>query len=57
MFLTVKVSYDPDVEAAYIYLTEIGPGGVDFDAEGRLVGIEVLKASQTLPKHLLEGQA
>jgi uncharacterized protein YuzE len=62
----VRVEYDPDVDAAYIYLTEIKPGGVattvpgwpntqafeinlDFDADGRLLGIEVLDASKRLP--------
>ncbi|WP_330288836.1 DUF2283 domain-containing protein [Streptomyces sp. NBC_00576] len=27
---------------------------LDFDKEGRLIGIEVLAASSKLPKHLLE---
>lgn len=29
---------------------------LDFDVEDRLVGIEVFKASETLPKRLLEGE-
>jgi uncharacterized protein YuzE len=50
-------TYDPESDAAYIYLgdseilesEEVSPGIVlDFDAEGRVVGIEVLSASRTL---------
>ena len=70
----LKVTYDPDVDAAYIYLTEIPAGGVartyccdsaevdgminlDFDAEGRLLGIEVLGAKTKLPIGLLVPEA
>ncbi len=67
----MRVTYDADVDAAYIYLAaEIPAGGVartvpvdpreidgminlDFDAEGRLVGIEVLDASRFLSPQLL----
>ena len=67
----MKITYDPTVDAAYIYLVEeIGFGGVastvpvgptviegvinlDFDAEGRLLGIEVLDAAAKLPAELL----
>jgi len=67
----VRVTYDPSVDAAYIYLADkIAAGGVaktypcdpmevrghinvDFDADGRLVGIEVLDASKMLPGALL----
>jgi uncharacterized protein YuzE len=53
----MKMSYDPQVDAAYIRLAEgpategqeVAPGIVlDFDAEGRVLGIEVLHASKTL---------
>jgi uncharacterized protein YuzE len=62
----MKVSYDSEVDAAYIRLVDDpGIGGVeftygcdpsevggmihlDFDADGRLVGIEVLGASRLL---------
>ncbi|WP_061964036.1 DUF2283 domain-containing protein [Demequina aurantiaca] len=67
----MKISYDADVDAAYIYLaSEIDSGSVsrtvpvdpqeidgminlDFDAEGLLVGIEVLEASRFLSPFLL----
>jgi uncharacterized protein YuzE len=70
----MRVTYDPSVDAAYIYLREVEPGGikesvdidapegvaagsvvVDFDHEGRMVGIEVLNARRCLPKHFLDG--
>jgi uncharacterized protein YuzE len=53
----MKMSYDPLADAAYIALAdglvteseEIAPGVVlDFDAEGRVLGIEVLQASKTM---------
>ena len=53
------VSYD----AAYLYLKEGGKAArtvtatddvaLDFDADGRLIGIEVLDARRRLPKALL----
>ena len=67
----MKVTFDPSVDAAYIYLIdEIGPGGVaktypcdprevggminlDFDSDGRLLGIEVLDATKKLSAGLL----
>jgi uncharacterized protein YuzE len=57
----VRLEYDPDVDAAYIQLVEmIGAGGVttavtatnsinlDFDHDGKQVGIEVLAARSLL---------
>lgn len=61
-----KVTYDSQVDAAYIYLTTISPGQVvktieattnvmlDFDKNGHLVGIEVLNASNLLTEDLLK---
>jgi uncharacterized protein YuzE len=66
----MRVTYDPAVDAAYIYLREIEAGGavytylakpeietdminLDFDREGRLIGIEVLSASHHLPRELI----
>ena len=55
----MKSTYDPEVDAFYLYFgssavsesIEVRPGIVlDFDAEGRLLGIEVLDASKSLPK-------
>jgi uncharacterized protein YuzE len=51
------MTYDPEADAAYIYLgaaavvesEDVSPGVVlDYDAEGRVVGVEVLNASRTL---------
>ena len=60
----VKITYDVEVDAAYIYLTDTisEPETVqidhdinlDFDAHGRLVGIEVLAASERLDLSHLE---
>ncbi len=62
----MKITYDASADAAYIYLTDIETGGaartetvsenihLDFDAAGKLVGIEVLNASKNLPESLLK---
>lgn len=51
------MTYDPEADAAYVYLgdgpiiesEEVAPGIVlDYDAEDRVVGIEVLGASKVL---------
>lgn len=52
----IDVTYDPEADAVYIYLgrgnvdhtEEAGPFIYDVDPEGRVVGIEILTASQTL---------
>ncbi|GAA3524163.1 hypothetical protein GCM10022234_20880 [Aeromicrobium panaciterrae] len=67
----LKITFDPDVNAAYIYLVdEIGFGeaaktyscdplevggmiNLDFDSNGRLLGIEVLDATGYLDSSLL----
>lgn len=61
----MKVVYDRAADAAYVYLQEIregqavqqrevDPGIVaDFDAEGRLLGLEVLEASRRLAPEVL----
>jgi len=59
----VRVTYDPDARAAYIYLTgSIAPGeavrtvcatsdiNLDFDAQGHLIGIELLAPELLHPK-------
>ena len=69
----MRVTYDAEVNAAYIYLAPIGrgeiaetieadvPDGVrgsiylDFDAQGRLRGVEVLNATCVLPEDVLRG--
>lgn len=67
--MEIRVTYSPLADAAYIYLVPIGPGEVatteagvdedlninlDYNAEGHLIGIEVLGASGTLPAAVLE---
>jgi len=63
---SMRIIYDRSVDAAYIYLTDIKPGGakktylcdprkageinLDFDGNGRLLGIEILDASKKLPE-------
>jgi len=74
----VRVTYDPQADAGYVYLREIESGGakhtvplddldsrveaagnliLDFDGEERLIGIEVLNASEVLPPELLRDAA
>ena len=64
----MRVKYDPEADAAYIYIADIEPGAVadtatgegiaeginlDFDADGKLIGIEVLNAGDRLAEDLL----
>ena len=52
----IDMTYDPDADAAYIYLgrgkidrtEEAGPFLYDVDADGKVVGIEVLSCSKVL---------
>jgi uncharacterized protein YuzE len=52
----IDMTYDPEADAAYIYLgrgkivetAEAGPFIYDVDAEGRVIGIEILSASKVL---------
>ncbi len=52
----LDITYDPEADATYIYVgkgkivetAEVGPFIVDFDDQGRVSGIEVLDASNTL---------
>jgi uncharacterized protein YuzE len=68
----MKVTYDSDADAAYIRIMdadhshvaeseEMKPGVVvDYDAEGRIVGIEILSVSRNYPQAVvtdLERQA
>ena len=63
----MKIDFDPDADAAYIYIRdEIEDGGVDrtievnhnfmidFDKEGRPLGIEILNATKNLSPELLK---
>jgi uncharacterized protein YuzE len=60
--MTPELSYDADANAAYIRLLgaeileseEVSPGVVlDFDAQGHIVGIELLDAKAQLAQELL----
>ncbi len=52
----IDMTYDPEADAAYIYLgrgkivdtAEAGPFTYDMDAEGRVIGVEILHASKVL---------
>jgi uncharacterized protein YuzE len=66
---TMRVTYDAEVDSAYIYLGELAADVVrqypapdseafminlDFDAAGRLLGLEIIGASAKLPVGFLE---
>jgi uncharacterized protein YuzE len=52
----IDMTYDPEADAAYIYLArgsidhqeEHGPFIIDVDSDGRVLGIEILSASKVL---------
>ena len=55
--MKVELKYDPDADAAYLRLSasaiieseEVAPGVIlDYDAEGHIVGLEVLHAKRHL---------
>ncbi len=62
----MKITYDKEANAAYIYIkypikkgeakktvpTEAGPI-LDFDKNGKLLGIEILEANKVLDKEIL----
>lgn len=68
----MRVTFDPEANAAYVYLKDqIPPGGVSrsefcdvevaggpvflqFDSDGRLIGIEILGATELLPAEVLD---
>lgn len=69
MPVSLRVTFDREADAVYIYLTDIKPGGVDrtvmvdgtpefinldFDKSVRMLGIEVLGATVCLPADFLE---
>ena len=60
--MTVTLKYDSAADAAYLRFSsqavveseEVSPGVVlDYDADGRMVGMEVLQANGRLPKDAL----
>lgn len=62
----MKIEYDKEVDAAYVYFKEIAEGevvqtislnesvNIDLDKDGRTLGIEILDASKNLPKTALK---
>jgi len=64
--MEMKITYDKEADAAYIYFKEIIPGevkntislnesvNIDLDEEGRTLGIEILDASKNLPLSTLK---
>ena len=52
----IDMTYDPEADAVYIYLSrgkpdhteEAGPFIYDVDADGRVLGVEILSASKVL---------
>jgi len=66
--MEMRITFDKDADAAYIYFKEIGQGevkttislnesvNVDLDEEGKTLGIEILDASKNLPTDALESE-
>jgi len=64
--MEMRITYDKEADAAYIYFKEISPGevaetislnetvNVDRDKEGKTLGIEILEASKNLPVNTLK---
>lgn len=62
----MKITYDTEADAAYIYFKEISEGevnqtislndsiNIDLDSEGKTIGIEILDASKNLPKNTIK---
>ncbi|GMU26394.1 MAG: DUF2283 domain-containing protein [Candidatus Methylomirabilis oxygeniifera] len=64
--LALHMTYDKEADAAYVYLSQIRAGEVaktvdmlsdvffDLDANGRILGIEILGASQIIPSNVID---
>jgi len=64
--MEMKITFDKEADAAYIYLKEISKGevektislndsiNIDLDKEGKAIGVEVLDASKNLPLSTLK---
>lgn len=62
----MKITFDKEADAVYIYLKDISQGevdktislnesiNIDLDKEGKALGIEVLDASKNLPQSTLK---
>ena len=65
----MKTEFDKEADAAYIYFKEIGSGevtetislnnsvNIDLDRNGKVLGIEILDASEHLPSSSLKSLA
>jgi len=63
--MTIKITFDKEADAAYIYFKDISPGevaktislnesiNIDLDSEGKTLGIEILEANKNLPSNVL----
>ncbi len=64
--MEMKITYDSEADAAYIYFKEISRGevtqtislnesiNIDLDKDGKTLGIEILDASKNLPKNTIK---
>lgn len=64
--MEIKIEYNKDADAAYIYFKEIVSGGVvqtislnesvniDLDKDGKTLGIEIIDASKNLPTNTIK---
>ena len=62
----MKITYDKEADAAYIYFKEVSPEevsqtislndsvNIDLDKEGKTLGIEILDATKNLPANALK---
>ena len=62
----MRITYDKDADAAYVYFKDISPGevdktislndsvNIDFDKEGKTIGIEIINARDNLPLNTLK---
>ena len=62
----MKITYDKEADAAYIYFKEVSPGeisqtislnnsvNIDLDKDGKTLGIEILDATKNLPANALK---
>ena len=64
--MEMKIEYDKDADAAYIYFKEIAEGevvqtislnesvNIDLDKDGKTLGIEIIDASKNLPVNAIK---
>lgn len=66
--MEMKLTYDKESDGAYFYLKEISEGevkqtislndsiNIDLDSEGKILGIEILNASENLPLNEIDNK-